>query len=182
MCVASFLLLSTMVSMMLKVYLSLYTLLRSHLFVNCCIRRYSLYSMCTIRNSLICLVKHFTVSSMSILSGAAYANFITKPPYQADSIGVSFPEFSICAVCSSFFLKRGESTSFASINFMTFNAPSTSFASTSKVVSSFITSMLIVRFKIFSSCLSLAPNPMWSVCFKYSQLFSVFPTTQKSSS
>ena len=27
----------------LKVYLSLYTLLRSHLFVNCCIRRYSLY-------------------------------------------------------------------------------------------------------------------------------------------
>ena len=42
-CVVSFLLLSTMVSMMLKVYLSLYTLLRSHLFVNCCIRRYSLY-------------------------------------------------------------------------------------------------------------------------------------------
>ena len=36
-------LLSTMVSMRLKVYLSLYTLLRSHLFVNCCIRRYSLY-------------------------------------------------------------------------------------------------------------------------------------------
>ena len=43
-CVASFLLLFTMVSMMLKVYLSLYTLLRSHLFVNCCIRRYSLYT------------------------------------------------------------------------------------------------------------------------------------------
>ena len=44
MCVASFLVLTTMVSMMLKVYLSLYTLLRSHLFVNCCIRRYSLYT------------------------------------------------------------------------------------------------------------------------------------------
>ena len=44
MCVASFLLLSTMVSMnVLKVYLSLYTLLRSHLFVNCCIRRYFIY-------------------------------------------------------------------------------------------------------------------------------------------
>ena len=28
----------------LKVYLSLYTLLRSHLFVNCCIKRYSLYT------------------------------------------------------------------------------------------------------------------------------------------
>ena len=42
-CVVSLLSLSTMVSMMLKVYLSLYTLLRSHLFVNCCIRRYSLY-------------------------------------------------------------------------------------------------------------------------------------------
>ena len=39
--VVSLLLLSTMVSMkVLKVYLSLYTLLRSHLFVNCCIRRY----------------------------------------------------------------------------------------------------------------------------------------------
>ena len=35
-----------MVSMkVLKVYLSLYTLLRSHLFVNCCIRRYSLYKI-----------------------------------------------------------------------------------------------------------------------------------------
>ena len=44
-CVVSFF---TMVSMnVLKVYLSLYTLLRSHLFVNCCIRRYSLYS-CTL--------------------------------------------------------------------------------------------------------------------------------------
>ena len=46
-CVASFMLLSTMVSPMLKVCLSLYTLLRSHLrghlFVNCCIRRYSPY-------------------------------------------------------------------------------------------------------------------------------------------
>ena len=42
-CVASFMLLSTMVSPMLKVCLSLYTLLRSHLFVNCCIRRYSHY-------------------------------------------------------------------------------------------------------------------------------------------
>ena len=30
--------------MILKMYLSLYTLLRSHLFVNCCIRRYSLYT------------------------------------------------------------------------------------------------------------------------------------------
>ena len=49
MCVASFLFTSsTMVSMIvLKVYLSLYTLLRSHLFVNCCIRRYSLYRMTT---------------------------------------------------------------------------------------------------------------------------------------
>ena len=49
-CVASFMLLSTMVSPMLKVCLSLYTLLRSHLrshlFVNCCIRRYSLYITC----------------------------------------------------------------------------------------------------------------------------------------
>ena len=48
-CVASFMLLSTMVSPMLKVCLSLYTLLRSHLrshlFVNCCIRRYSLYTL-----------------------------------------------------------------------------------------------------------------------------------------
>ena len=46
MCVVSFLFtLSTMVSMkVLKVYLSLYTLLRSHLFVNFCIRRYSLYT------------------------------------------------------------------------------------------------------------------------------------------
>ena len=47
-CVASFMLMSTMVSPMLKVCLSLYTLLRSylrsHLFVNCCIRRYSLYT------------------------------------------------------------------------------------------------------------------------------------------
>ena len=43
-CVVSLLSLPTMVSMMLKVYLSLYTLLRSHLFVNFCIRRYSLYS------------------------------------------------------------------------------------------------------------------------------------------
>ena len=45
-CVVSFLFtLPTMVSMnVLKVYLSLYTLLRSHLFVNCCIRRYSLYT------------------------------------------------------------------------------------------------------------------------------------------
>ena len=47
-CVASFILLSTMVSPMMKVCLSLYTLLRSHfrshLFVNCCIRRYSLYT------------------------------------------------------------------------------------------------------------------------------------------
>ena len=43
-CVASFMLLSTMISPMLKVCLSLYTLLRSHLFVNCCIRRYSLYT------------------------------------------------------------------------------------------------------------------------------------------
>ena len=46
-CVASFTLLSTMVSPLLKVCLSLYTLLRSHfrshLFVNCCIRRYSIY-------------------------------------------------------------------------------------------------------------------------------------------
>ena len=43
-CVASFLFtLSTVVSMKLKVYLSIYTLLRSHLFVNCCFRRYSLY-------------------------------------------------------------------------------------------------------------------------------------------
>ena len=43
-CVVSLLSLSTIVSMkVLKVYLSLYTLLRSHLFVNCCIRRYSLY-------------------------------------------------------------------------------------------------------------------------------------------
>ena len=42
-CVVSLLSLSTMVSMMLKVYLSFCTLLRSHLFVNCCIRRYSLY-------------------------------------------------------------------------------------------------------------------------------------------
>ena len=45
-CVASFTL-STMVSPLLKVCLSLYTLLRSHfrshLFVNCCIRRYSIY-------------------------------------------------------------------------------------------------------------------------------------------
>ena len=47
MCVASFLLLSTIVSMMLKVYLSLYTLLRSHLFVNCCIRRYSVHNSST---------------------------------------------------------------------------------------------------------------------------------------
>ena len=46
-CVVSLLSLSTMVSMMLKVYLSLYTLLRSHLFVNCCIRRYSLYILRT---------------------------------------------------------------------------------------------------------------------------------------
>ena len=30
-------------SMVLKVYLSLNTLLRSHLFVNCCIRKYSIY-------------------------------------------------------------------------------------------------------------------------------------------
>ena len=46
-CVVSFLFtLSTMVSMkVLKVYLSLYTLLRSHLFVNCCIRRYYLYAL-----------------------------------------------------------------------------------------------------------------------------------------
>ena len=43
-CVVSFLLLSTMVSMMLKVYLSLYTLLRSNLFVNCCIGKYSIYT------------------------------------------------------------------------------------------------------------------------------------------
>ena len=44
-CVVSLLSLSTMViKMLLKVYLSLYTLLRSHLFVNCCIRRYSLYT------------------------------------------------------------------------------------------------------------------------------------------
>ena len=51
MCVVSFLFtLSTMVSMnVLKVYLSLYTLLRSHLFVNCCIRRYSLYKKGTPR-------------------------------------------------------------------------------------------------------------------------------------
>ena len=46
-CVASFRLLSTMVSPMLKVCLSLYTLLRSHLrshlFVNCCIMRYCIY-------------------------------------------------------------------------------------------------------------------------------------------
>ena len=50
MCVVSYLFtLSTMVSMnVLKVYLSLYTLLRSHLFVNCCIRRYSIYSQCTL--------------------------------------------------------------------------------------------------------------------------------------
>ena len=33
------------IKMLLKVYLSLYTLLRSHLFVNCCIKRYSLYSL-----------------------------------------------------------------------------------------------------------------------------------------
>ena len=48
MCVASFMLLSTMVSPMLKVCFSLYSLLRSHsrshLFVNCCIRRYSIYN------------------------------------------------------------------------------------------------------------------------------------------
>ena len=41
-------LLSTMVSPLLKVCLSLYTLLRSHfrnhLFVNCCIRRYCIYN------------------------------------------------------------------------------------------------------------------------------------------
>ena len=45
MCGVSFLFtLSTMVSMMLNVYLSLYIFLRSHLLVNCCIRRYSLYT------------------------------------------------------------------------------------------------------------------------------------------
>ena len=43
--VVSLLSLSTMVSMKeLKVYLSLYTLLRSHLCVNSCIGRYSLYN------------------------------------------------------------------------------------------------------------------------------------------
>ena len=52
-CVASFMLFSTMVSPTLKVCLSLYTLLRSHLrshlFVNCCIRRYSIYTLLTMR-------------------------------------------------------------------------------------------------------------------------------------
>ena len=44
-CVVSLLSLSTTVSMtVLKVYLSLYTLLRSHLFVNFCIGRYFLYT------------------------------------------------------------------------------------------------------------------------------------------
>ena len=54
-CVVSLLSLSTLVSMrVLKVYLSLYTLLRSHLFVNCCIRRYSLYSNCAARSRHSC--------------------------------------------------------------------------------------------------------------------------------
>ena len=42
-----------MVSMnVLKMYLSLYTLLRSHLFVNCCIRRYSLYTNSQVNQEL----------------------------------------------------------------------------------------------------------------------------------
>ena len=52
MCVVSLLSLSTMVSKVLKVHLSLYTLLRSHLFVNCCIGRYSIYTTRGLSHSL----------------------------------------------------------------------------------------------------------------------------------
>ena len=69
-CVASFMLLSTMVSPMLKVCLSLYTLLRSHLrshlFVNCCIRRYSLCMSSVVFAFFICSRSAVVVSTVQI--------------------------------------------------------------------------------------------------------------------
>ena len=59
---------------------------------------------------------------------------------------------------SSVLLTRGESTPLAKFNFMLSKAPSTNYVSASNVISSFDTSILIVRFKIFSSFLSFAPN------------------------
>ena len=50
-----------------------------------------------------------------------------KLRYKVDSADVSFSEFSICAVCSSVLLTRGESTPFTPVNFMLSKAPSTSF-------------------------------------------------------
>ena len=116
--------------------------------------------MCPLRGAFTCLMRHFTASAMSTLSGATYANFITKLQYKVDSADVSFSEFSICAVCSSLHLTRGESTPFALFNFMLSKGFSTSFVSASNVISSFSTSILIVRFKIFSSFSSYTPNPM----------------------
>ena len=55
---------------------------------------------------------------------------------------------------------RSESTPSPPFNFMLSKAFSTSFVSASSVISSFSTSILIVRFKIFSSFLSFARNPM----------------------
>ena len=99
--------------------------------------------------------------------------------YKVDSADVSFSEFSICAVSSSVLLTHGESTPFAPINFMLSKAPSTSFVSASNVISSFCTSILIVRFKIFNSFASLAENPMWLVCFTSNSFSRTFPKVCK---
>ena len=105
-------------------------------------------------------------------------------------LDVIFSEFSFSAVCSVFLLTHGESTPFAPFNFMLSKALSTSYVSASNVISSFSTSILIVRFKIFSFFSSCAPNPVWPVCFTSTRFSRTFQkvcncfcraTTQKSS-
>ena len=100
---------------------------------------------------------------------------------QVDSTDVSFSELSICAVCSSFLLTRGESTPFAPFNFM---------------LSKSILNKLRVGFQrhfiiqhINSDC-SIQGLPMWPVCFTSNRFSRTFPkvcncfcraATQKSS-
>ena len=64
--------------------------------------------MCPRRGSFMCLVRNFTASAMSALSWATDTNVITKIRYEVDPADVSFSEFSICAVCSSFLITRRE--------------------------------------------------------------------------
>ena len=54
--------------------------------------------MSPLRDSFMCLVRHFTASTMSTLFWATYANFITKLRYKVNSIDVNSSKFSICAV------------------------------------------------------------------------------------